>query len=83
MQQIQKDFEDVFVFNGIGCFDGTFSFQLKPDSKPFDGTFSFQLKPDSKPYQVPLRCMVYALQKPFWEELERLQKQDLIQGCHI
>ena len=32
-QQLQKDFED--VFNGIGCFDGTFSLQLKPGSKPY------------------------------------------------
>ena len=23
------------VFNGIGCFKGTFSLQLKPDSKPY------------------------------------------------
>ena len=44
----------------------------------FNGTFSLQLKPDSKPYQVPLRYMAYALQKPFKEELERLQKQDII-----
>ena len=43
-----QDFED--VFNGTGCFDGTFSLQLKPDSKP---------------YQVPLRHMVYTLQKSF------------------
>ena len=40
-QQIYKDFDD--VFNGIGCFEGTFSLQLKPDSKP---------------YQEPLRHMV-------------------------
>ena len=49
------------VFNGIGCFDGIFSLKLKLDSKP---------------YQAPLRWMAYALQKPFEEELERLQKQD-------
>ena len=30
-----------------------------------DGTFSFWVKPDNKLYQVPLRCMVYALQRPF------------------
>ena len=23
------------VFNGIGCFEGTFSLQLKPNSKPY------------------------------------------------
>ena len=44
-QQLQRDFKD--VFNGIGCFGGTFSLQLKPDSKP---------------YQAPLRCMAYVLQ---------------------
>ena len=43
------------VFNGIGCFEGTFFLQLKPDSKP---------------YQVPPRCIAYALQKPFKEELQ-------------
>ena len=46
------------VFNDIGYFKGRFSLQLKPDSKP---------------YQVPPRCVVYALQKPFKEELEHLQ----------
>ena len=51
------------AFNGIGCFEGTFSLQLKPDSKP---------------YQVPPRCMAYVLQKPFKEELEQLQGMDII-----
>ena len=37
-----------------------------------------QHKPDSKPYQVPSRCMAYALQKPFKEELEQLQELDII-----
>ena len=32
-QQKHKDFED--VFNGIGCLDGTFSLQIKLDSKPY------------------------------------------------
>ena len=53
IQQLQRDFEDIFY--GIGCFDGTFLLQLKPDSKP---------------YQVPLRCMAYTIQKPFQEELK-------------
>ena len=57
MQQFQRDFEN--VFNGIGCFDGTFSLQLKLDSKP---------------YQVPLRCVAYVLQEPFKEELKQLQE---------
>ena len=60
-QWIHKDFDD--VFNNIGCFEGIFSLQLKPDSKP---------------YQALLRCMAYALQRPFQEELERLQKLDII-----
>ena len=33
VEQLQRDLAD--VFNGMGCFDGTFSLQLKPDSKPF------------------------------------------------
>ena len=43
-----------------------------------ESTFSLQLKPDSQPYQVPPRHVVYALQKPFKEELEHLQKMDII-----
>ena len=50
-------------FNGIGCFEGTFSLQLKPESKP---------------YQVPLRCVAYTLQKPFRDELDQLQVLDII-----
>ena len=61
MQDIHKAFGD--IFNGIGCFKGTFSLQLKADSKP---------------YQAPPRCVAYALQKPFKEELEHLQKMDII-----
>ena len=51
------------VFNGIWCLKGTFSLQLKPDRKL---------------YQVPLRHVAYVLQKPFKEELECLQKMDII-----
>ena len=47
-QQLHKDFED--LFNGIECFDGTFSLQLKLNNKP---------------YQAPPRHMAYALQKHF------------------
>ena len=61
MQKIQDTFGD--IFNGIGCFEGTFSLQLKPDSKS---------------YQMPPRHVTYALQKPFKEELEHLQKMDVI-----
>ena len=51
------------VFNGIGCFKGTFSLQLKPDSKP---------------YQAPPRHVAYELQEPFKEELRQLQEMDII-----
>ena len=61
MQKIHDTFDN--IFNGIGCFEGTFSLQLKPDSKP---------------YQAPPRCVAYVLQKPFKEELEHLQKIDII-----
>ena len=50
-------------FNGIGCFNGTFSLQVKPDRKP---------------YQVSPRCIAYGLQWPFKEELKCLQQQDII-----
>ena len=39
--------------------------------------FSFQVKPDSKPYQAAPRPIAYVLQKPFKEELKRLQQQDI------
>ena len=57
-EELQRDFKD--MFNGIGCFDGTFSLQLEPGSKLC---------------QAPLRCVAYALQNPFEEELKCLQKQ--------
>ena len=65
-QKINKTFRN--VCNGIGCFEGTFSLQLKPDSKP---------------YQAPPRCMAYALQKPFKEELECLQGMGIITCLEI
>ena len=61
IQQLQRDFIDVFT--GVGSFDGSFSFQVKPDS---NGQY------------MPMRCVVYALQKPFKEELDELQQQDII-----
>ena len=60
-QKIHNTFGD--VFNGIGCFKGTFSLQLKPNSKPC---------------QEPPRHVAYALQNPFKEELEQLQEMDII-----
>ena len=61
MQRIHNVFGN--VFNGIGCFEGTFSLLLKPDSKP---------------YQAPPRCVAYTLQKPIKEEVDQLQKMDII-----
>ena len=55
-KQLQKEFEG--VFNGIHCFDGMVSLQIKPDSKP---------------YQVPSKHVAYVLQKLFKDEPERLQ----------
>ena len=37
-----------------------------------------QVKPDSKPYHAPLRLVAYVLQKPFKQELEWFQQQDII-----
>ena len=42
------------------------------------GCFSLQIKSDSKPYKVSPKHAVYALQKPYKEELDRLQQQDII-----
>ena len=66
MQEVHDTFGD--VFNGIGCFKGTFSLQLKPDSKQ---------------YQAPPRCVAYALQKPLKEELEHLQRMDIITPLQV
>ena len=60
-QQIHNEFED--VFNDIGCLQGTFTLQLKTNSKP---------------YQAPPWFVSHVLQKPFQEELLRLQLQDII-----
>ena len=51
------------IFTDIGCFGGTFSLQLKPNNKP---------------YQAAPRHVAYVLLKPFKEELECLQKMDII-----
>ena len=61
MQQLQRDFK--YVFTGIGCFNGTFSLQVKLDSKP---------------YQAPPIRVTYALQNPFKEDLKWLKQQDSI-----
>ena len=56
------------VFKGIGCFKGIFLLQLKPDGKP---------------YQVPLRHVAYLLPKPFKDELDWLQKLDIITPLRV
>ena len=66
MQKIHSMFGN--VFNGTGCFKGTFLLQLKPDSKP---------------YQAPLRHVAYVLQKGFKDELDQLQKLDIITSLGI
>ena len=60
-QKIQETFGD--VFNSIGCLEGTFSLQLKHDSKPYQGS---------------PRHVAHALEKPFKEELECMQGMDII-----
>ena len=51
------------LFSGIGCFEGTFPLQVKEGSHP---------------YQTTPRRVGYALQKPLKEELEWLQKKQII-----
>ena len=55
MQQLQRYFKDMFT--GIGCFDGTLSLQIKPDSKLC---------------QASPRHVAYVLLKPFTKELEQV-----------
>ena len=55
------------IFRGIGCFDGTFWLQTKPESKP---------------YQAP-KGAYHTLQNPFKEELEWLQQQDIITALDV
>ena len=44
----------------------------------FYGTFKLQVRKGSHPYQALPRRVAYALQEPLKEDLERLQKQQLI-----
>ena len=53
----KNDFED--VFNGIGCFDGIFSLQLKPDSKP---------------YQAPSKIPGICTSKTLWGGIKQAAK---------
>ena len=44
----------------------------------FNGTFKLQMRQDSYPHQAPPRRVSYALQVQLKEELDRLQKQQII-----
>ena len=44
----------------------------------FEGAFSLQVKEGRHMYQAPPRRVVYAFQQPLKEELEWLQKQQII-----
>ena len=44
----------------------------------FEGTFSLQVKEGSHPYQAPTGRVAYTLSKPLKEELEFLEKQQII-----
>ena len=61
IQQIHKEFDN--VFHSIGCFKGTFSLQLKPDSRP---------------YQAPPRDVAYMLQKPFKDKRSGYNNRTLL-----
>ena len=60
-QQIHQDFDD--VFNGVWCFEGIFSFQVK------DG---------SQLYQAPPKKVSVCTAGGLKEMMERLQKQQII-----
>ena len=51
------------LFSGISCFEGTFSLQVKEGSHP---------------YQASPRTVANTLQKPLKDELEWLQKQQIL-----
>ena len=53
MYKLHNEFSD--VFSGIGCFEGTFSLQVKDDSWP---------------YQAIPRRVAYVLQETLKEELK-------------
>ena len=57
-QNIHKVFDN--VFNGIGCFEGTFSLQFEPDSR-------------QAPLSTTKMCRLCAT-KPFKDELDWLQR---------
>ena len=49
----------------------------------FKGTFLLQVKDDAKPYQASPRCIVYVLQEPFKEEIERLQEHQILAQLRV
>ena len=44
----------------------------------FEGAFTLHVQEGSQTYQVPLRRVAYGFQVPLKEELERLQRQQII-----
>ena len=60
-RKLHRGFED--LCSRIGCFEGKFSLQVKPDSKL---------------YQVTPKMCSLCTTKPFKEELEWLHQQDII-----
>ena len=59
--KIHDEYND--MFEGIGCFKGTFSLQIKQNAKP---------------YQALLRCAAYVLEEQFKKETERLQQHKIL-----
>ena len=57
---IHSEFSDV---SGIGCFEGTFSLQMRGGSPP---------------YQALSKRVAYILQEPLKKELKRLHRQQII-----
>ena len=62
--KIHMQFSDIFI--GISCYGG------------FEGTFKLWMREGSYQLLAPPRIVVYALQKPLQEDLDKLQKQQII-----
>ena len=65
-KELHKKYNEVFT--EIGCFEGTFSLEVKEGMKP---------------YQAPPRCMAYMLHEPMTTEIERLQEQQIITPLRV
>ena len=58
-------------------------FNVLNGTECFEGTFSLELKLNSRLYQVPPRHVAYARQKPYKDELERPQQQNIITALGV